>query len=1012
MRRTLLLLLSFLTCVAWGQTYRYRYWLDNNVGSAVSGSATGEKELTISLSSVGYGMHAIHVQGRNSAGVWSSVRTRYFLKEKSDQTCTSARYWIDNDMTTLHNSVATSGVIELDIAGLEYGLHAVHYQKMGADGTPSAVRTRYFLKEEENLTCTSARYWIDSDMTTLHNSVATSGVIELDISSLDYGLHAVHYQKIGTDGIPSAVRTRYFLKEEENQTYTSARYWIDNDMTTLHDNVATSGIIDIDITKLGVGLHAVHYQKIGTDGTPSAVRTRYFLVDRVQKGSLTADISIDDGVVTNYALSDEDIVIDVTDLAEGTHSLLVTLLDAKGKVIGQEEQEFEINREQPSPAIEFADATVKSICVELWDTDGDGELNYEEAATVTSLDGAFSTYECSYVESFNELQYFTGLIALFYNDLSGMRMLKSIVIPRGVETIGLYTFNDMPLESIQVDAANPYYDSRNNCNALIQTVTNRLIKGTANTIIPASVSIIGEKAFYDSDWNGSLPEGLSEIEENAFMGCTRFESLVIPASVTYIGEGAFNRCHLESINVDTDNEVYDSRNNCNALIETSTNTLLLGTGSTVIPTSVTTIGNSAFEGCSSTSAMVIPDNVMTIGENAFSGSRFSSITLPEGLTAISKHMMSLCYNLTEIEIPSEVTSIGYYAFYADKALTSVDIPSKVESIAEGAFSYCDNLERITIPASVTSIEKNAFLSSMNLVHVEVGMMAPITIDATAFPNRANATLYVPVGTKSLYENAPYWEEFNEIVEVVSTVAGDANGDGTVNVTDYLAVANYILGLNYSNFNVTAADVNGDGDVNVTDYVGVANIILYGRSQGTSVNAVMALNADESSTWMELEPTKDGKINLQLHNIKPFSAFQMDIQLPDGVEIVEASMAKANQTKNLGYTRLQNGTWRLLYGTLENKAINLLDDTLLTLELACSKSNAGGFVTIDHIFLVKSDTSTIQLGAVQGGLPTGIYVIESQSSIDGDSYDLTGRKVDNSQLRKGIYVVNGKKLYVK
>ncbi len=281
MKRTLLILLSFLAFVAWGQSYRYRYWIDNNVGSAVSGSATGEKELTISLSSVGYGLHALHVQGRNSAGVWSSVRTRYFLKEKQDQTCTSARYWIDNDMTTVHDGVATSGVIELDIDGLSNGLHAVHYQKMGADG------------------------------------------------------------------IPSAVRTRYFLKEEESQTCTSARYWIDNDMTTLHEGVATSGVIDLDITKLGVGLHAVHYQKIGTDGTPSAVRTRYFLVDRVQPGNFTASLSIDDGESTDYQLTGEDIVIEIGELEKGDHTLHVTLTDDKGTNYGSKEHVFTVYKAEP-----------------------------------------------------------------------------------------------------------------------------------------------------------------------------------------------------------------------------------------------------------------------------------------------------------------------------------------------------------------------------------------------------------------------------------------------------------------------------------------------------------------------------------------------------------------------------------------------------------------------------------------------------------------------------------------
>lgn len=260
-------------------------------------------------------------------------------------------------------------------------------------------------------------------------------------------------------------------------------------------------------------------------------------------------------------------------------------------------------------------------------------------------------------------------------------------------------------------------------------------------------------------------------------------------------------------------------------------------------------------------------------------------------------------------------------------------------------------------------------------------------------------------------------EINAAIEALnaqmsSTTKGDANGDGAVNVTDYLAVANYILGTNTANFNETAADVNTDGTVNVSDYVGVANIVLYGNYQGPSANAIMALNAENTSTWLEMKQMEDGKVSILLHNAKSFSAFQMDIQLPDGVEIVEAYMAKASQSKHLGYAKLENGTWRLLYGTLENKAVMLSDDNLLTLELSGNNANIGGNMTIDQIFLVDRNTSTWQLSAVHGGLPTGITDIENASAIDGECYDLTGRKVDNSLLKKGVYVVNGKKMLVK
>ena len=268
-------------------------------------------------------------------------------------------------------------------------------------------------------------------------------------------------------------------------------------------------------------------------------------------------------------------------------------------------------------------------------------------------------------------------------------------------------------------------------------------------------------------------------------------------------------------------------------------------------------------------------------------------------------------------------------------------------------------------------------------------------------------------------NATITATTNEVTNLTATCevtvtngsvdTGDANGDGGVNVADYMAIANYILGVTVANFNATAADVNSDGDVNVTDYVGVANIILYGNYQGNVPNAIMALNAESSSIWMDIEYNEDGNMILLMHDARPFAAFQMDIRLPEGFEIVGANMAKANQTKNLGFTRLQDGTWRLLYGTLENKAVNLVDDNLLTLELASNKTDVDGFVVVDDIFVTDRYASTLRLNAVQNGLPTGFYSIERGMVVNGDCYDLSGRKVDNSQLKKGVYIINGKKI---
>lgn len=249
------------------------------------------------------------------------------------------------------------------------------------------------------------------------------------------------------------------------------------------------------------------------------------------------------------------------------------------------------------------------------------------------------------------------------------------------------------------------------------------------------------------------------------------------------------------------------------------------------------------------------------------------------------------------------------------------------------------------------------------------------------------------------------------VSISTEKKGDTNGDNEVSVTDYLAIANYILGQSVANFNASAADVNGDNDVSVVDYVGVANIILYDNYTGPSANAVKGQHTEQPSAWMEAIGSENGDLNLLLHQVKPFAAFQMDINLPEGIEIADAKMSKKSQTRNLGVSRLKDGTWRLLYGTLENKAVALDVDHLLTLELAGAGAHSGA-VNIDNIVLVDNHASATKLSAVYVGLPTGIKSIESGSQINVDGYDLAGRKIANSNLKKGIYIVNGKKVLVK
>ena len=337
-------------------------------------------------------------------------------------------------------------------------------------------------------------------------------------------------------------------------------------------------------------------------------------------------------------------------------------------------------------------------------------------------------------------------------------------------------------------------------------------------VIEEGVTYVGAYLF-DSDHIGELilPDKLS-VSENAFYGCT-IDRVVFPqtaADVTQYDFGDENVpfgnatvCSLDLGGLNgfpsgfrfTFGDNYDLKS------------LIVGANTTVIP-------DYACNCFGALESLTLPDGLTTIGCNAFeSCEMLQAVVIPDSVTTIGDYAFDYCTSMETLTLPMQLQTIGEWAFCCCENLTSIEIPLHTTTIGISAFEGCSNLSKVTIPDSVKSIGINAFAqTALRNVHLPAGLQY---IHASSFGSTLE---YVCCDT----EDCPAVKQFAENTEIEFRlcdghaeqvlVAGDANGDGILNLKDTVLIRRYLAGGWDVTIDETAADVDGDNKVTVQDVV--------------------------------------------------------------------------------------------------------------------------------------------------------------------------------------------------
>ena len=547
---------------------------------------------------------------------------------------------------------------------------------------------------------------------------------------------------------------------------------------------------------------------------------------------------------------------------------------------------------------------------------------------------------------------------------------------------------------------------------------------TGSLKIPESVTSIGNDAFYHCrSFTGPLtiPSSVISIGNNAFDGCWNFTGpLTIPESVKSIGNGAFLNCWSLTGSLVIPESVISIGGSafsfCDGL-----------TGSLTIPNSVTEIGGNAFRGCSGfTGTLTIGNSVISIGDGAFDGCSglTGPLAIPNSVKRIGENAFYDCSGfIGSLTIPESVISIGDKAFYNCSGFTgSLTIGGSVETIGKNAFYDCGGFTgSLTIGKSVTSIYDSAFKGCDNFESIKSLNPEPPLFLSTSLPSNTDIIIRVPAGSGVTYRCSSGWLRYSNIYEI-----GDVNHSEKITVSDAVADANYIIGIEPAGtFDEICGDMNLDGRVSLLD---VSQII----------DAVSEYNPDDMDVIVKAESRVSAMTNGELKVLRSnngisgitvacdydVTAFQCDIHA-DGIRPEDIILDNSLEaTHSLTVSQINDDTVRVIIFSMESATIDK-SEKIIWLDI-----NNTSEIEIKNIIAADPNALEYNLAnVIAPGVTSNIDYVDLEScglsSRDGclnvsgaigkqlNVYDISGKTVYRSlivsddysvSLAPGLYIV--------